>query len=70
MASRIISVRIPQEVYEELRKEAILNNYKDVSELVRNIIRKKSLTMLKQNNSLLIQYLESMLKELKGEINE
>jgi len=65
-----ISIRIPEQMYQALLEIVERESYKDVSELLRTIIRKQSLELLsmprkKRIDLELIKQLEEMLKELK-----
>ncbi|MFH1510207.1 MAG: ribbon-helix-helix protein, CopG family [Candidatus Woesearchaeota archaeon] len=68
MTDRIVSIRIPAEIVEQLRTISIEQHFKDVSELVRAVIRKRSSASTEfglLTKDQLVTELERLLQRLK-----
>ena len=65
---KLLSIRIPEPLYQQLLEIVEKESYKDISELIRTKIRKQSLELIKlhrKKNLEIIKQLEQALKELK-----
>ena len=71
--SKIVSIRLPESLYQELLQRVEQESYRDMSELIRTIITEQSFKLYRDKTMHieLIKKLEKTLEELKrGVINE
>ncbi len=69
--NKILSIRIPEEIYEKLLAEVERSNYKDVSELIRSILFTNLIANyhFKRNDNNVIEILETLLLALKKNVD-